>query len=237
MKVYSKVELAVGTGKDDKPVLVAVDGTVYDVSASKKWASGLHMNRHHAGADLSAEIKSAPHGLDVLARFEATGTLKEDSNPERTGIRGRVESWLIVHPFFRRHPHPAVVHFPLGLLLVVPLLEAFAHLTESSSTEWAAFCCLTLGIAAIPAAMATGYFTWWVNYECAESIAISRKRLFAWISLFLGIGLVFVRLVIIKDPLIEDVMVALAYFSGLLVVSALIGYVGFLGGKLTIPYE
>jgi len=237
MKAYSHLELAAGTGKDGKPVLVAVDGRVYDLSASRKWLNGIHMNRHHAGTDLSGDITSAPHGRDVLARFETNGTLEVEPHSERTGARGRVESWLHRHPFFRRHPHPAVVHVPLGLLLVVPLLEGLAHLTGSPSTEWAAFCCLTLGIAAIPAAIATGYFTWWVNYECAESMIISRKRLLAWICLFLGIGHVFIRLLIIKDPLTQDIGVSLAYFSGLIVVSVVIGYVGFLGGKLTIPYE
>jgi predicted heme/steroid binding protein/uncharacterized membrane protein len=237
MKVYTIDELNSGTGKDNKPTLVVVDGTVYDLSGSKKWICGVHMNRHHAGADLSAEIRSAPHGPEVLTRFSSIGKLHSDPPPKRTGMRGRVESWLTRHPFFRRHPHPAVVHFPVGLLLVIPVLEAFAHLTASPRTEWAAFCCLALGVAAIPPAIVTGYFTWWVNYECAESTVISRKRMLAWASFFLGIGLLFVRLLIIPDPLTANVGVSGAYFTGLLLISAVIGYVGFLGGKLTIPYE
>jgi len=49
-------------GSDSKPACVAVDGFVYDVSASKLWKGGLHMKRHHAGRDLSGDIAAAPHG-------------------------------------------------------------------------------------------------------------------------------------------------------------------------------
>jgi predicted heme/steroid binding protein/uncharacterized membrane protein len=237
MRFFTIDELNSGTGKDNKPTLVLVDGTVYDLSGSKKWIRGVHMNRHHAGADLSAEIRSAPHGLEVLTRFDSIGNIDSQPPPKRTGMRGRVESWLTQHPFFRRHPHPAIVHFPVGLLLVVPLLQAFAHLTVSPSTEWAAFCCLLLGVATIPPAIVTGYFTWWVNYECAESTVISRKRMLAWVSFFLGVGLLFVRLLIVSDPLTANVGVSGAYFMGLLLLSVIISYIGFLGGKLTIPYE
>ena len=50
-------------------VYVVHKGRVIDVSQSRLWASGLHMNRHHAGNDLSADIQAAPHAPDVLDRY------------------------------------------------------------------------------------------------------------------------------------------------------------------------
>ena len=61
MKNFSPDELAQADGTHDSATLVAVNGKVYDISASKKWIRGKHMNRHSAGKDLSAEILAAPH--------------------------------------------------------------------------------------------------------------------------------------------------------------------------------
>jgi len=60
-------------------VYIAHDGKVYDVSASKMWKTGLHMKRHQSGADLTEEIKGAPHGTEVLERVPQVGIL----NPKR----------------------------------------------------------------------------------------------------------------------------------------------------------
>lgn len=159
MKLLTIEELRDYTGEQGRPVLVAVDGKVYDVTASKKWVTGVHMNRHRAGTDLTNDIRSAPHGLDVLDGFPVIGTMAVPKQEEETGLAGRVEPWLQKCPFFRRHPHPAVVHFPLGLLMVVPLLDFLAYFFNSECTEWAAYCCLVLGIATVPLAIFTGYMT------------------------------------------------------------------------------
>ena len=39
---------------------IAQGGKVIDVTASKLWKGGLHMKRHRAGSDLSADIAAAP---------------------------------------------------------------------------------------------------------------------------------------------------------------------------------
>ena len=52
MKVYTSEELSKVDGTGAAAVLVAVNGKVYDVSSSKKWVRGRHMNRHQAGRDL-----------------------------------------------------------------------------------------------------------------------------------------------------------------------------------------
>ena len=49
-KIFTLDELKQYNGKDGKPAYVAVDGIVYDVSASDKWKNGDH-NGFEAGND------------------------------------------------------------------------------------------------------------------------------------------------------------------------------------------
>ena len=72
----TKEELAKFNGQNGQPVYVAVSGTIYDVSGSKLWADGNHVNAHHAGQDLTEEIKSAPHVRTVVERFPVVGRLE-----------------------------------------------------------------------------------------------------------------------------------------------------------------
>ena len=77
MKEFTLEEIQKCTGADGNPAYVVHKGRVIDVSQSKLWASGLHMNRHHAGGDLSADIQAAPHAPDVLDRYPQVGVLKQ----------------------------------------------------------------------------------------------------------------------------------------------------------------
>jgi predicted heme/steroid binding protein/uncharacterized membrane protein len=237
MKVFSQKELLRENGEDGSRTLVAVHGKVYDVSPSKKWLRGKHMNRHHAGSDLSADIQSAPHGPDVLERFEVAGTYDASVGARQEGIRGTVEGWLIAYPYFRRHPHPAVVHFPLGLLLVLPVLEIAALGTGSPCTEWAACCCLMLGSVFIPPVIATGYFTWWINYEAGDSPIIRKKRCLAWTALVLAAAALVVRALSLPDPLDVHDFHVIGYLFVCFGLAGVIGLIGYLGGALTFPYE
>ena len=65
-KEFTVMELSQFNGENGKPVYVAHQGKVFDVSGSKLWRGGLHMKRHHAAKDLSTDFKAAPHGEEVL---------------------------------------------------------------------------------------------------------------------------------------------------------------------------
>jgi len=68
-------ELATYTGKS-KPALVAANGVVYDVSASKLWANGVHRNLHNAGEELTYELlRQSPHGIRKLDNVRPFGVL------------------------------------------------------------------------------------------------------------------------------------------------------------------
>src|SRR4030065_267922 len=65
------------TGKEGRPVFIAFQGKVYDVTKSPLWGNGLHMNRHPSGKDLAGDISAAPHGTEVFERYPMVGTLKK----------------------------------------------------------------------------------------------------------------------------------------------------------------
>lgn len=76
-KIFTLDELKQYNGKDGKPAYVAVDGIVYDVSASDKWENGDY-NGFEAGNDLTDEIKNvSPHGVKMLDRVPVVGKLAE----------------------------------------------------------------------------------------------------------------------------------------------------------------
>jgi predicted heme/steroid binding protein/uncharacterized membrane protein len=237
MKSFSPKDLQDHNGKNGSSALVSVQGKVYDVSSSSKWEDGTHMRRHQAGGDLTVDIKSAPHDLDVLDRVPMVGEFQPEQKDFKTVKRAKVEAFLQEHPFFRRHPHPAIVHFPLALLMVSTLFEILAITTESSETEWAAYLVLIIGVAAIPPAIATGYFTWWTNYESAESSTIRQKKKLAWLGLLWGVFAITIRTFILVNPLDFSDPLLLIYLSLVICLSAVVATIGFLGGKLTFPYE
>jgi predicted heme/steroid binding protein/uncharacterized membrane protein len=237
MKVYTLEELSQVDGAGGSTILVAVNGKIYDVSKSKKWARGRHMNRHQAGRDLSTDITAAPHGLDVLERFEVVGTYEASRKYPNEGLKATISSWLDRHPFFRRHPHPAVVHLPIGLSVALMLFEAAALLTGSPATEWAALLCLIVTVLSLPAAMITGYFTWWMNYDAIVSRTIRRKRRLAWIALAVGLFAAIWRGMGLENPVQLTDLHVVIYAAAVLALSVIVAVIGFLGGTLTFPYE
>jgi predicted heme/steroid binding protein len=68
LKKFTIKELEEYNGKDGKPTYVAFQDKVYDFSQSSRWYGGDHMNRHHAGKDLTKELKMSHHGKKVLER-------------------------------------------------------------------------------------------------------------------------------------------------------------------------
>jgi predicted heme/steroid binding protein len=76
----TKNELAKNDGRDGRPAYVAVNGTIYDVTASPLWRGGNHQDSHHAGHDLTEELKSAPHVRAVVERFPVVGRLEEENH-------------------------------------------------------------------------------------------------------------------------------------------------------------
>jgi len=78
----TRTELAKHDGRDGRPAYIAVNGTIYDVTASPLWQGGNHQGSHQAGHDLTEELKGAPHVRAVVERFPVVGRLEEEPPPK-----------------------------------------------------------------------------------------------------------------------------------------------------------
>jgi predicted heme/steroid binding protein len=74
LPVITRAQLALRNGQDKPEVWVALNGIVYDVTASRLWRSGKHYE-HWAGQDLTDELKDAPHNANVFDKFRPIGKL------------------------------------------------------------------------------------------------------------------------------------------------------------------
>ncbi len=80
-RIFTERELQQFDGTRGKPVYIACQGVVYDVSASALWRGGLHQDLHYAGTDLTRTLRKAPHTAEVLshATVKRVGRLSSES--------------------------------------------------------------------------------------------------------------------------------------------------------------
>jgi predicted heme/steroid binding protein len=106
--MMTKEELARFDGQQGRKAYVAVNGKVFDVTASSYWQEGNHQNAHQAGVDLTADLLKAPHVRSVIERFPVVAALEERPEQEvkgagsKTGIIiaallvGGILAWLLM---------------------------------------------------------------------------------------------------------------------------------------------
>jgi predicted heme/steroid binding protein/uncharacterized membrane protein len=234
MKEFDPKTLEKFNGENGQPVYVAHKGKVYDVSESKLWKGGLHMKRHHAGKDLTTDIKGAPHGPELLERFTQVGTLKQEA-PERE--IPAVLSWLLARaPMLRRHPHPMTVHFPIVFMFSTTIFNILYLITGTKSFESTALHCLGAGILFIPVAIVTGFYTWWLNYMAKPTRAVSIKR-FVSILMFIIAVTAFIWRLLVPGILDSWGLWSVIYLVLVLSFLPLVTVIGWFGAQLTFPIE
>ena len=141
-------ELAQKDGKEGRPVYIAYEGKIYDVSQSNLWKTGVHMRRHHSGKDLTTDMSAAPHGPEVLERYPQVGIIRRE-NP-RIEEKTFLEPLFKKLPFLRRHPHPMTVHFPIVFMLSAVFFTFLYLITADPSYDTTAFHCLAGGVIFTP---------------------------------------------------------------------------------------
>lgn len=233
MKEIDMQTLSECTGKDGRPVLVAYQGKVYDLSMSKLWRTGLHMNRHQAGKDLTSDINAAPHTPDVFQGFPQVGILKKTSKAERK-IPKTLSKILKRFPILRRHPHPMVVHFPITFMFSAPIFTLLYLITRIDSLEITGVYCLGAGVLFTPLAMFTGWFTWWLNYL---GKAIKAVKIKIWLSYSLLLIQMLVLFWRVLNPTILNSLHGDSFVYLFLLFSAipLVTIIGWYGSTLTFP--
>ena len=226
-------ELARKDGKEGRPVYIAYEGKIYDVSQSKLWKTGSHMKRHPAGKDLTTDIGGAPHGPEVLERCPQVGIIRLKSTIEQKTF---LELLFEKLPFLRRHPHPMTVHFPIVFMLSAVFFTFLYLITADPSYETTAFHCLAGGVIFTPIVMLTGFTSWSVNYLARPLRAINIKVAVSIPMLVVSLTALFWR------EMTPDILTRLrdASFIYLLLIFSLcpmISVIGWQGAKLTFPIE
>lgn len=237
MKEFDAAELTKFNGENGSPIYIAYQGKVFDVTGSKLWRNGLHMKRHHAGGDLTADIQGAPHETDVLERYPQVGTLKKEvAEVAELKIPVALEWLLEKVPMLRRHPHPMTVHFPIVFSFTTTVCNLLYLLTGVKSLEITAMHTLAAGILFTVVAIATGLYTWWLNYM-ARPMTASKVKIPLSLTLLLVQIIAFVWRM--KVPMVMDSLQGANIIYLLLVLSLfpIVVVIGWFGAHLTFPTE
>ncbi len=228
-------ELAQKDGKEGRPVYIAYEGKVYDVSQSKLWKTGSHMKRHASGKDLSNDLSAAPHGVEVFDRYPQVGTI----GPKATsGIEEKtfLEPLFKKFPFLRRHPHPMTVHFPIVFMLSATFFTFLNIVTGDPSYDTTAYYCLACGVIFTPIAMLTGLISWSVNYLARPLRAVNIKLTVSILMLAVSLTALIWR-EITPDVLTRLRGVSLIYLLLNFSLCPMVLVIGWHGAKLTFPIE
>ncbi len=234
MQEFEIAELEKINGNEGGPVYVAYKGKVYDVTNSKLWWGGLHMKRHHAGQDLTADIQGAPHESDVLDRYPQVGTLKKEVVELEIP---QALAWLLAKvPMLRRHPHPMTVHFPIVFAFSTTIFNILYLMTGIKSLEITALHCLGAGILFTAVAIATGLYAWWLNYMAQPLTAVKVK---IPLSLILLVAQIITFIWRLNVPNVMDSIQGVNIIYLLLIVSLfpIVVVIGWFGASLTFPVE
>jgi len=235
MKEFDADELAGFNGENGNPTYVAYDGQVYDVSESKLWRKGQHMNRHRSGVDLTSDIAAAPHAGDVLERFPQVGTLKKVVVEEQE-IPQPIARLIYRFPFLRRHPHPMTVHFPIVFVLSTVIFNILYLATGVKSFEITALHCLFGGILFTIVGIITGIYTWWLNYM-AKPLKAVRIKLPLTIFMFAVEVAIFIWRILTPEILDSVHLGSVIYFLLVLSLLPMIVVIGWYGASMTFPVD
>ena len=186
-KKFNLKDLAQFDGTDDKPAYLAFEGRIIDVSTSQHWHHGHHMGSHQAGRGFDAGNPS---------RSPRTGNVREFPPGRRPCCRRESQrkippflAWVFHRiPLLRRHPHPMLVHFPMVFFISTTGFNLLYLLTGDPSFETTAWHCLWGGVLFLPLAIATGLFTWWINYEAEWLRQVKIKLVLAPLLFFLALS-------------------------------------------------
>jgi predicted heme/steroid binding protein/uncharacterized membrane protein len=210
-----------------------VDGKVYDVTASRRWKNGRHMNSHSAGRDLSAEMETAPHGIEVFDNVELVGELRGSEDSEPAGGRGTAPPALVAS-LLSLHPHPVSAHFPIALAVAAGLFTVIGVAFDSESFRTAALYNLCFAAAAVPVSIVTGLMSQRYNYAGKWTTILRWKFALSFVIATMMVAAVTIRLTMPESAVPGSPLYWVYSFIvvGLVPVVATVGY---LGGRITFP--
>jgi predicted heme/steroid binding protein len=226
-------ELGRFNGEDGAPAYVAYKGKVYDASASKLWRGGLHMGSHRAGHDLTDYISLAPHSDSVLAGLAVVGELSARADDGAGGDISDPKQKL--RDLYRKyHPHPVLLHYPVGAFAFAALMQALFILTKDASLERSAFYALIFALVTTIPTILSGFLSRHVNYEDALT-PIFKAKIYSSAALVLTASACAAIRFLHPDVSVSGGALTVLYDALMFLNVPVIGVAAYNGGKITWP--
>lgn len=216
-------------GQNGKPAYIIFDNKIYDVTDSKLWKDGVHMNRHKAGEDMTDFISMAPHGESLLERdnIKFIGNLEEEKQKEDKKSKYR-------RLYGKFHPHPMFIHFPMGILYFGAFMLLLYLFTGNISFESASYYALIVGTISIFPTVLSGFISWWLNYEMTMTNVFKNKIVFSAILIVISLILIIIRSNYLP-PHSMNYILEVIYVGGYFLCLPILSFIAFNGGKITWP--
>jgi len=139
-------------------------------------------------------------------------------------------------PFFKRHPHPLLAHFPIVYMLATTFFSLLYLVTGNQSFDATAFYCLAAGVLFLPPAIVTGLFTHWLNFPGEADNAINLEKRFSYALLAAAAGALLWRW--LNPAVLHDLSgLNIIYFLLIVALTPLVTATSYFGGMLTFPLE
>ena len=146
-------------------------------------------------------------------------------------------AWLLGKvPMLRRHPHPMTVHFPIVFAFSTTIFNILYLVIGNKSLEITALHCMGAGILFTAVAIATGLYTWWLNYM-AKPLKAVKVKLPLSITLFVTQIIAFVWRLKVPDVIDSIQGVNIIYLLLVLSLLPMVIVIGWFGAFLTFPVE
>jgi uncharacterized membrane protein len=170
-------------------------------------------------------------GVLVREEIEAEAAAGESLSGELPAI---LERFLHRHPFFRRHPHPMTVHFPIVFMMFAPIFTVLFLITGFNGFEITGLNCLAAGLLFCLVVIPTGFFTWWINYLARPLRAVTIKIVVSLAMFLDGLVALIWRL---SDPAVATRASGpnILYLVLIFILLPMILVVGWFGATLTFP--
>jgi predicted heme/steroid binding protein/uncharacterized membrane protein len=232
IKEITPEELSKNNGKNGSPAYIAVDGKVWDMSSSKMWSNGHHVNTHHAGQDLSIALQAAPHSMKVMERFELVGEFVE-TEPNRP-MREFPQPSPLISWILAKHPHPISAHFPIGLGIASSIFIFFSLLFDFKGLAEASFYNLILAAITAPLSAGAGLLSWYYNYGGVWTTVFRVKALLSVFLILILASAIVIRLMFLEQGESRTVY-SFIYYVLVLLIAPTVASIGRFGGKITYP--
>jgi len=164
------------------------------------------------------------------------GVLKKAEAAVERRVPASLEALLKHFPFLRRHPHPMTVHFPIVFMFSTTMFSLLYLVTNEKAFDSTAFHCLGAGVFFNVVAIATGFYTWWLNYM-AKPLKPVKIKIPLTLAMLATSTVLFIWRLRVPDILDSLSGAGLLYILLVLSLSVMVTVVGWNGASMTFPVE